>query len=113
LQLLQVNIEFKSTRLSTRLIKFIKLKLILIYYRSNYIRSRGSTGNLIHYLQSNHPAKWRKKIAVCSIEQFLTDSDLLVNFFIALYWLRSGTNILPDQLYSRSILVKTYSVGSL
>jgi hypothetical protein len=35
-----------------------------------------------NHLQSNHPAKWQKKITTCSIEQFLTDGELLVNFFI-------------------------------
>jgi hypothetical protein len=47
-------------------------------------------GNLTRHLQLNPLAKWQKKITTCSIEQFLTDGELLV--LAVSTWLLSGSH---------------------
>jgi hypothetical protein len=64
--------------LSLEYLHLSKLKIILIILQIELYPIQGSMGNLTRHLQSNPPAKWQKKITACSIEQFLTDGELLV-----------------------------------
>ncbi len=67
-----------------------KLKIILIILQIELYLIQGSMGNLTRHLQLNPPAKWQKKITTCSIEQFLTDGELLV--LAVSTWLLSGSH---------------------
>ena len=86
----------------------------MLLYRTNYVISKGSTGNLIRHLKSNHPTKYKKEeIQIGPIDNFLTDNNFLVSliiiiifkFFILIFYIL--------DLYFKEISGKTYSLDSL